>query len=292
MGVALTLGTGPLGDQAAGRFNRDVERDGRLYLEPSPRRIRGVVGGETVVDSRSARMLHEHGALPIYLFPREEVRMDLLEPSETRTGSENKGEARWWHLTAGAEPVDDAAWEWHDPPEDASQLAGLLGFRWEALERWFEEDEEAIVHPRDPYHRVDVLDTSRRVRISLDGETLGETERGKVIFETGLPPRWYLPREDVRQDLLAPTDTRTGCAYKGFASYWSVSVGDRVEADLAWSYAEPRREVAPVAGMMAFFNERVDVELDGELQERPLTPWSPHWEGEHEEESGPPVVRA
>jgi uncharacterized protein (DUF427 family) len=290
--VALTLGTGPLGDQAAGLFNRDVERDGLLYLEPSPRRIRAVADGETVVDSRSARMLHEHGRLPIYLFPREEVRMDLLEPSDTRTGSENKGEARWWHLTVGAERVDDAVWEWHEPPEGASQLAGLLGFRWEAVERWLEEDEEAIVHPRDPYHRVDVLDTSRRVRISLDGETLGETERGKVIFETGLPPRWYLPREDVRQDLLAPTDTRTGCAYKGFASYWSVSVGDREEADLAWSYPEPRREVAPVADMIAFFNERVDVELDGELQERPLTPWSPQWKGEHEEESGPPVVKA
>jgi uncharacterized protein (DUF427 family) len=289
--VTLTLGTGPLGDVPAGRFNREVERGGLLYLEPSPRRIRGVAGEETVVDSRSARMLHEHGRLPIYLFPREEVRTDLLEASETRTGSENKGEARWWHLTVGSQPVEDAAWEWHAPPEGAPPLAGLLGFRWDALERWFEEDEENVVHPRDPYHRVDVLDTSRRVRISLDGETLGETERGRVIFETGLPPRWYLPREDVREELLVPTDTRTGCAYKGFASYVSVRVGDRVEEDLAWSYSEPRREVSPVAGMVCFFNERVDIELDGELQERPLTPWSPDWKGEREEEAGPPVIR-
>jgi uncharacterized protein (DUF427 family) len=275
--VALTAGNGPLGNMPAGAFNRDLRRDGLLYLEPSPRRIRGVGGGETVIDSRSARMLHEYGLLPIYLFPHAEVRTDLLESSDKRTGSENKGEARWWHLT---ERIEDAAWEWHDPPQGAPPLARLLGFRWDALARWFEEDEEAIAHPRDPYHRVDVLDSGRRVRISLDGETLGETSRAKVIFEAGLPPRWYLPREDVREHLLRPTDTETGSAYMGFASYWSVSLGDREETDLAWSYPEPRREVAPVAGMIAFFNERVDVELDGELQERPLTPWSPEWEGE------------
>jgi uncharacterized protein (DUF427 family) len=273
-------------------FNRELERDGLLYLEPSPRRIRGIAGGATVIDSRAARMLHEHGRLPIYLFPREEVRTDLLEASETRTSSENKGEARWSHLRLGGERVEDAAWEWHEPPPGAPPLAGLLGFRWEALERWFEEDEEAVVHARDPYHRVDVLDTSRRVRISLDGELIAETDRAKVIFETGLPPRWYVPLDDVRDELLIPSEERTGCAYKGFASYWSVHIGDRVEEDLAWCYREPRRDVVPVAGMVAFFNERVDLELDGELQERPLTPWSPEWKDERENDVGPPVVRA
>jgi uncharacterized protein (DUF427 family) len=290
--VALTLGTGPLGNMPAGAFNREPEREGLLYLEPSPRRIRGVAGGETVVDSRSARMLHEHGRLPIYLFPREDVRADLLEPSETRTNSDNKGEARWWHLRVDGDTAPDAAWEWHEPPPGAPPLAGLLGFRWDALERWFEEGEENIVHPRDPYHRVDALPTSRRVRVGLDGEVLAESSRGMVIFETGLPPRWYLPLEDVNQDALVPSDTRTGCAYKGFASYLSVRVGGRVEEDLAWFYREPRPEVEPVTGLIAFFNERVDIELDGELQERPLTPWSPEWKGEREEEPGPPVIQA
>jgi uncharacterized protein (DUF427 family) len=238
-------------------------------------------------------MLHEHGGLPIYLFPREAVRTYLLEASETRTSSENKGEARWWHLRLPGEAlVEDAAWEWHDPPPDAPPLARLLGFRWDALGRWFEEDEEAVVHARDPYHRVDVLDTSRRVRISLDGELLAETSRGKVIFETGLPPRWYVPLGDVREGLLVPSEKRTGCAYKGFASYWSVRVGERVERDLAWCYREPRRDVALIEGMIAFFNERVDIDLDGEHQTRPLTPWSPEWKGEREDEAGPPVVRA
>jgi uncharacterized protein (DUF427 family) len=128
--------------------------------------------------------------------------------------------------------------------------------------------------------------------VSLDGEVLADSSRGMVIFETGLPPRWYVPLEDVDQDKLVPSDTRTGCAYKGFASYWSVRVGDRVEGDLAWCYRQPRREVAPVADLVAFFNERVDIELDGELQKRPVTPWSPEWKGEREEESGPPVIRA
>jgi uncharacterized protein (DUF427 family) len=291
--VSLTLGPAPLGNNPAGVFNREPERAGLLYLEPSPRRIRGVAGGATLIDSRATRMLHEHGRLPIYLFPREAVRTDLLQPSQIRTSSENKGEARWWHLRLpGEEVVEDAAWEWHDPPPGAPPLAGLLGFRWDALGRWFEEDEEAVVHARDPYHRVDVLDTSRRVRITLDGELLAETSRGKVIFETGLPPRWYVPLEEIREGLLMPSEKRTGCAYKGFASYWSVRVGDRVEKDLAWCYREPRRDVAPIEGMIAFFNERVDIELDGERQARPLTPWSPEWKGEREEEASPPVVRA
>src|SRR5919106_1163034 len=139
--MSLTLGPAPLGNKPAGVFNRELDRPGLLYLEPSPRRIRGLAGGEPVIDSRATRMLHEHGRLPIYLFPREAVRTDLLEPSRRRTGSENKGEARWWHLRSGASPVEDAAWEWHDPPPGAPPLAGLLGFRWDAIERWFEEDE-------------------------------------------------------------------------------------------------------------------------------------------------------
>ncbi|TMK74029.1 MAG: DUF427 domain-containing protein [Actinobacteria bacterium] len=288
--MSLTLGPAPLGNKPAGVFNSEPEREGLLYLEPSPRRIRGIAGGVTVIDSREARMLHEYGRLPIYLFPREEVRTDLLEPSERRTRSENKGEALWWHLRLHGEPVEDGAWEWHDPPRGAPPLAGLLGVKWGALELWFEEDEEAVVHPRDPYHRVDVLDTSRRVRISLDGELLAETDRGKVIFETGLPPRWYVPLDDVREELLIPSERRTGCAYKGFASYWSVLIGDRPEENLAWCYREPRREVAPIAGMIAFFNERLDIELDGQLQARPLTPWSPEWKGERADEA--PVITA
>ena len=288
--MSLTLGTGPLGIAPGGVYNREPEREGLLYLEPFPRRIRGAVGTETVVDARSARMLHEQGRLPIHLFPRDEVRGELV-PGDEVAGSANKGPARRFHLRVGAEVRENAAWEWHDPPPGAPPLAGLIAFEWDALDHWFEEDEELFVHARDPYHRVDALATDRHVRVSVDGEPIAETIRAVAIFETGLPPRWYIPQEDVRDEALAPSDTRTGCAYKGFARYWSVRVGDRVERDVAWCYDEPHRDVAPVAGMVAFFNERVDIDLDGERQDRPLTPWSPDWPGEREEEAGPPVVR-
>jgi uncharacterized protein (DUF427 family) len=143
------------------------------------------------------------------------------------------------------------------------------------MDEWLEEDEPAIVHARDPYHRVDVLDTSRHVRVSVNGEVVADTTRGKVIFETGLPPRWYFPREDVRSQVLVDSDKHTGCAYKGFASYKTVRAGGRDEEDVVWFYEDPRREAEPIRGYLAFFNERVDIEVDGELQERPLTQWSP-----------------
>jgi uncharacterized protein (DUF427 family) len=286
--VSLTLGSGPLGNQPAGIYNRDFsDREGLLYLEPSPRRIRGRAGEEVVVDSVHARMLYEHGRLPIYMFPRDEVRTELLVASEHRTESQNKGPTRWWDLRLGERLVAAAAWEYPAPPPGAPPLAGLIAFSWEALAEWFEEDEPAIVHARDPYHRVDVLDTSRRVRVSLEQELIADTDHGRVIFETALPPRWYVPREDVRAELIE-SKTRTGCAYKGFASYCSLRIGARIEQDLAWIYEAPRQEVAPIAGMVAFFNERVDIELDGERQDRPLTPWSPQWPGPRSQ--GPPVV--
>jgi len=143
------------------------------------------------------------------------------------------------------------------------------------MDEWLEEDEVAIVHARDPYHRIDVLDTSRHVRIELGGEKVAETRRARVLFETSLPPRWYIPPEDVRADALSDSETRTGCAYKGFASYHTVRAGGELAEDLAWSYPDPRPEAARVAGYLAFFNERADVYVDGELQERPVTQWSP-----------------
>jgi uncharacterized protein (DUF427 family) len=142
------------------------------------------------------------------------------------------------------------------------------------MDEWLEEDEPAIVHARDPYHRVDVLDSSRQVRVEVGGVTAAETTRARVVFETGLPPRWYVPPEDVRTELLVASDTRTGCAYKGYASYRSLRTPDGVEEDVAWLYEEPLREAERIRGRLCFFNERVDLYLDGELEERPVTKWS------------------
>ena len=274
--MSLMNGTGPFGENPGGAFNFDVPRkSGVIYFEDSPRRIRARFGGETIVDSRHAKLLHEQRHIPVYYFPQDEVRMDLLEPTEHSTRCPFKGEASYWSVRVGDRVSENAAWGYPDPLDDAPPLAGYVAFYWHKMDEWLEEDEPAIVHARDPYHRVDVLDTSRHVRVSVKGEVVAETERAKVIFETGLPARWYIPPEDVRSDLLVDSDKRTGCAYKGFASYKSVRAGGDEEEDVVWLYSEPRREAEPIRGYLAFFNERVDIEVDGELQERPVTQWSP-----------------
>lgn len=277
--MTLTVATGLFGHRPAAVFSRELpEMAGFFFLEPSPRRIRGIAAGQTVVDSRAASLLFDHGRLPRYLFPQEDVRMELLEESARRTPTPTKGEARWWHLRLDDELREDAAWDYPEPPPGSPPLPGLICFRWDAMDEWFEEDEENIVHARDPYHRVDVLDTTRRVRVGLDGQVLAETTHCKVLFETSLPPRWYIPREDVSAELL-DSDFGTACAYKGVATHNSVRVGDRVEEHLVWRYPEPRREVEPIRDHLAFYNERVDLEIDGELQQRPMTPFHPDWPG-------------
>ena len=129
-------------------------------------------------------------------------------------------------------------------------------------------------HARDPYSRIDTFRTSRPVRVSVDGEVVAESTRAVGLFESGLPARFYLPAEDVRMELLEPSETKTRCAYKGVASYWHVRVGDTLHEDLAWTYAEPERDGVAIRGLICFFNERVDLELDGRTHERPVTQWS------------------
>lgn len=277
MAVALTIGTGPFGQHPAGVFNVELpRRDGLIYFEDSPRRIRALLDGETVVDSRHGKLLHEHGHLPIYYFPESEVRMELLEPSDHSTRCPYKGRASYWSVRVGDRRAENAAWSYPHPLAGAPPLAGYLAFYWDRMDEWLEEDEPAIVHARDPYHRVDVLDTSRHVEVLVDGEVVADTRRARVLFETGLPPRWYIPPEDVHEDALVPSESRTGCAYKGFASYWSVRAGGTLEDDLVWTYRDPRPDAERIRGYLAFLNERVDLRVDGELQERPETQWSPH----------------
>jgi uncharacterized protein (DUF427 family) len=274
--MALTVGTGPFGDNPAGVFNFELPRTrGLIWFEDAPRRMRAIFAGETVVDSRHPKLLHEHGHLPIYYFPEDEVRMDLLEPSDHSTRCPWKGEASYWSIRVGDRVAENAVWSYPDPVEDAPPLADYYAFYWNKLDRWLEEDEDALVHARDPYHRVDILRSSRHVRVRVNGEVVAETERPLALFETGLPTRWYIPREDVRMELLEDSDNQTGCAYKGFASYWSVRAGDGVEEDVVWCYPDPTRDAERIKGYLAFFNERVDIEVDGELQERPQTQWSP-----------------
>ncbi len=270
--MGLMTGSGPLGKQPAGTFNFEPPPPGRaLYLEPTPKRIRVDVGGVTIADSRRAMMLHESGQQPIYYFPPDDVRADVLEPSDRHTHCPKKGDAAYYTINAGGEVVKDGAWYYPDPLPGAPPIKDLIAFYFSRMGRWREEGEQIAVHPRDPYHRIDVLATDRHITISLDGVVLAETERALALFESNLPPRWYLPAEDVRV-ALEPSDTVTHCPYKGAASYYSIPIeGGK---DLVWYYERPLDEVARIKGLVCFFNEKVDIALDGEVQERPDSPWS------------------
>jgi uncharacterized protein (DUF427 family) len=268
-------GNGPLGKRPAGHFNFEPPPPGRtIYLEPTPKRIRVQVGGEVIADSRRALILHESGLQPVYYFPPQDVRADVLEPTDRHTHCPKKGEASYYTIRAGGETVDNGAWYYPEPLPEAPFIAGLIAFYFDRMGQWLEESEEIVVHPRDPYHRVDVVSTDRHIRISLHGELLAETDQALALFESNLPPRWYLPAQDVVAP-LEPSDTASGCPYKGTASYYSVKLADgTVATDLIWYYEQPRAEVGRIAGRLCFYNEKVDIELDGKAQERPESPFS------------------
>ncbi len=243
-------------------------------LEPSPRWVRAVFNGVTVADSKRVALLYERGRLPIYYFPVEDVRMDLLKPSGRRADP-MRGELTLWSLRVGDRGAEAAAWRHERALAELPELERYIAFSWNEMDAWYEEDDEVHVHPRDPYHRVDVLRSSRHVRVVMLGETVAESRRPSLLFETGLPTRYYLPRRDVRMDLLVPSSTTTQCPYKGVASYYSVRVGKRLARDMAWTYRYPIPECTKIEDLICFFDERVEaVHVDGELAPRPQTPWT------------------
>ena len=266
---------------------------GELRHEPTAKRIRAVLGGETVVDSTRALLVWEpRRIVPSYAVPAEDVRGDLMpagpagaDPGEDVGVALPDVTARpvldpripfVVHTTDG-ELTDLVAAGQERPgagfrPAD-KDLAGMVILDFGAFDAWYEEDELNVAHPRDPFHRIDVLPSSRQVQLELDGEVLADSSRPVLLFETMLPARYYLPRADVTAELI-PGDTKTWCAYKGQASYFSVSVGGRLVPDIAWSYTDPRHDAVQVRDLIAFFDERIDVILDGERRARPVTPWS------------------
>src|SRR5262245_8459614 len=274
--MGLTSGTGPFGHRPVGLFNftPDPETGAVLYFDPVPYRLRGFFGGETVFDTLEAKLLYETAHLPVYYVPEDDLRHELLVPSETLTRCPHKGEASYRSIRVGDRLEPDAVWTYREPIAPAAFLAGYAAFYWGKLDEWFVEDERVFGHPRDPYHRIDTYRTTRRVRVSVDGGPIAESARAVALFESGLPARFYLPIEDVRMDLLEPSTTTSRCAYKGVASYWHVRVGGTLHDELAWTYAEPSDDVGAIRGLICFFNERVDLELDGRIQERPSTQWS------------------
>lgn len=262
--MALTVGTGPFGNHPAGTFNFTPDTpDHVLYLEDSPRRVRAVVAGETVADSRRAKLLHETGRLPVYYVPQEDVRMDLLETSDRTAERPATGTTQYWTVRVGDDVREDAAFSHPAPPEGAPRLEGHLAFSWDAIDGWWEEAEQVGVHPRDPYHRCDVLRSDRHVVVRVAGQVIAESRRPTMLFETGLRPRYYLPHDDVDLARLEVSTTVTACPYKGTTSryYTAVVDGERVE-DLAWVYDSPHAEVRGIAGLVAFYDEKVELEVE------------------------------
>ena len=165
---------------------------------------------------------------------------------------------------------ENAVWSYETPFDEGESYAGYLAFYWKKMDQWLEEDEEIFIHARNPYKRIDAIQSSRPVRVVLGGETVAESSQAHFLFETGMPTRYYIPTEDVRMDLLAPTETKTGCPYKGSAVYWSAEVGGEKYEDIVWSYPEPLPEVHKIAGLVCFYNEKVDdIFVDGEVTVKP-----------------------
>jgi uncharacterized protein (DUF427 family) len=247
-----------------------------LRHEPTDKRLRVYLGDELVADTVNGRLLWEpRRVVPTYALPESDVVARLqptsvhdlsdqppLDPSIPFSAHSCPGSV--FDVIIGAARRTAAAFRPDDP-----DLAGYVALDFGAFD-WREEDQPIVAHPHDPFKRLDILPSTRRVRLESQGRLLAESSRPMLLFETLLPVRYYLPRADVVVD-LEPTDTVTHCAYKGRASYYTVAGGP---PDVAWTYREPLREAEPVRDRVAFFDEVVDVTVDGERRERPVTPWS------------------
>ena len=242
------------------------------HIEPVPRRIRALLGNEVVLDTTRAVYVWEWSNYPQYYIPLADINPAVLVDEE-HPEHLGRGSARRHGLRAGETSRPGVA---HVYGEDALEgLAGMVRFEWAALDAWFEEDEQVFVHPRNPYARVDALRSTRTVRVELDSVVLAESSCPVMVFETGLPTRYYLDRTAVNLEHLVASETVTSCPYKGMTSgYWSVHIGNELHEDLAWAYDFPTRQLLPIAGLIAFYNEKLDLTVDGERLERPATHFS------------------
>ena len=236
------------------------------HVEPAPRRVRGVFAGRTVFDTGNARYVWERPHYPQYYIPLADVAGKLLRDEQAeRRVSVGTGARHGLRVGDREQPGSVTVFG-----TEAGRLAGLVRFDWAALDAWYEEDEQIFVHPRCPYSRVDAVRSTRSVRVELDGVPLAESSSPVLVFETGLPTRYYLNRTEVDFSRLVPSDTETACPYKGTTSdYWSASIDGRLHTDVAWCYDFPSWQLLPIAGLICFYNEKVDLVVDGERLPRP-----------------------
>jgi uncharacterized protein (DUF427 family) len=262
----------------------------QLRYEPIEKRIRAMLAGQPVVDTQRALLVWEpKRVVPSYGIPADELEGVVSAASESdgagaapaATAAPRLGDRPVYdpsvpfavHTTAGRQ-MDVSVADAERPAaafaisDDALDGYVLLDFG--AFDAWYEEDERNVSHPRDPFHRIEIVHSSRTVQVESHGRLLAQSTDPYLLFESMLPVRYYLPADDVVAELLHASATTTACAYKGWASYLSL----HDEADIAWTYSQPLREAAEVKDRIAFFNERVDLVVNGIRLERPVTPWS------------------
>jgi uncharacterized protein (DUF427 family) len=236
---------------------------GRVRVEHGAKRVRAYLGGELVADTTHPLLVWEKPYYPTYYFPAADVRAELRADGGV-AHSPSRGDGITFSVRAGDSEAAGAAIRYDDSPFE--ELREAIRLDWAAMDAWFEEDEQVFTHPRDPYTRVDILPSSRHVRIEVDGVTIAETSKPTLLFETNLPVRYYLPKTHIRMDLLTPSESTSHCPYKGDAEYWSFALGDSVKADIAWSYRTPLPESQKIAGLISFYPERVELYVDGVKQ--------------------------
>ena len=246
-------------------------RRGRVRVEPSAKRIRAYLASELVADTTRALLVWETPHHPTYYIPSSDIRAELVPTGETEH-SPSRGDAEVHDVKVARSTEPGAARRYLSSP--IAEIRDTVRLEWNAMDDWLEEDEPVYVHPRDPYTRVDILASSRHVRVVVDGETVADSRQPRILFETGLPPRFYFPLTDLRLDVLTPSQTQTHCPYKGTATYWHLDVDSHHYEDFVWIYRTPLPESQKIAGMAAFYNEKVDLYVDGVLQERTQTKFS------------------
>jgi uncharacterized protein (DUF427 family) len=241
-----------------------------IRFEPTQKRIRVLLDGELVADTTRALLVWEIPYYPVYYVPAADVRAELVPAG--RDHHQRLGDAEVLSVKVTAATAEGGARRYPDCPEQT--LRDYVRLDWQAMSEWLEEDEPVYVHARSPYTRIDILASSRHVRVEVDGVTVADSRSPRILFETGLPPRYYLPLSDIRMDLLRPSPRQTSCPYKGTAAYWSVDAGRGVREDLVWIYRTPLPESQKIAGLACFYNERTDIFIDGRPEERPRTQFS------------------
>ncbi|TDL25675.1 DUF427-domain-containing protein [Rickenella mellea] len=242
-------------------------------VEIAPKRLRVLFGGKYIVDTRRPRLIWEKPYYPTYFVENPVISKEYLKPSEGTAEEQDASNGTVFDVVVGDKVAKSAAVQYGN---DAGHLSGLTKLTFGAMDAWFEEDEQIFVHPKDPYKRVDVLQSSRHVRVAVDGIELANTRKPVLLFETGLPVRTYIPKTDCRMDLLVPSELTTECPYKGVASYYSVNMPEssRLIENIVWWYRSPLPECGGIKGFVAFYDEKVDFWIDDQKQARPQTHWS------------------